>query len=140
MIAREGKKPCARCGQAKPLDQFHRNAGKASGYESYCKGCKYTPAQREAHNARSRAHKFKARYGITVEERDALVAAQGGRCRICQEEKPLHVDHCHGSGKVRGMICHQCNVLLGNAKDRPDILRAAIEYLEAQNADEDPGS
>jgi hypothetical protein len=130
MIAEEGKKPCGRCGEAKPLDQFHKSRAKSSGYESYCKACKMTPEERERHNGRTRRHKFVMRYGITLEQRDEMAEAQGQRCVICQEVKQLHVDHCHDTGKVRGLICHSCNVMLGVANDNPSILRAGIEYLE----------
>jgi hypothetical protein len=139
MIAEKGVKPCSRCGQAKALDQFHKNRGKASGYDSRCKACKYTSEERESHNQRTRDHKFLVRYGITRTERDRMAADQDGKCAICGDVELLHVDHCHASGKVRGLICFRCNTLLGNAKDDPDILRAAIAYLEVNNAGENSG-
>ena len=140
MVAEHGKKPCGRCGEVKPLTEFHRTKAKSIGYVSRCKTCTAAVRDRESHNENARRRKYVVRYGITLEERDALVAAQGGRCRICREEKPLLVDHCHKTSVVRGMLCRQCNVVLGHAKDRPDILRAAIEYLEVGNAVENPGS
>jgi hypothetical protein len=133
MIAEEGKKPCGRCGLPKPLEEFHRSRSKASGYESYCKPCKLTPAERERHNRRSRDHKFLVRYGITRAERDQMALDQGGRCAICGDVELLHVDHCHATGKVRGLICFRCNTMLGTAKDQPVILLAAIKYLEERS-------
>lgn len=83
----------------------------------------------------------KWRYGVTMEEIDAMVAAQGG-CAICGTPKPprtrgWHVDHDHACckdyptcGKCnRGILCHDCNLGLGNFKDNPFRLLAAIEYL-----------
>lgn len=72
----------------------------------------------------------KSRYGITREEWDALFEAQGGRCAICGMEKKLHVDHCHETGKVRGLLCIGCNTSLGKLHNNPELLRKAARYLE----------
>ena len=78
---------------------------------------------------------YKRRYGITWEERDALLAKQGGCCAICKADNPQskragwHTDHCHTTGKIRGMLCYKCNILLGLANDNLLTLQAAIDYL-----------
>ena len=76
---------------------------------------------------------LKYRYGITLAERDAMLAAQGYVCAICGTDNPgkgdWHTDHCHSSGRVRGILCNNCNKLLGHARDNTDTLRNAIEYL-----------
>lgn len=68
-----------------------------------------------------------------------MLAAQDGKCAICDEEetdtyqgkpKMLAVDHCHSSGRVRALLCSNCNNVLGRARDRIDILEAAIRYLK----------
>lgn len=69
-------------------------------------------------------------YGITLEEWDALVLRQEGRCAICQQPAELVVDHCHTSSKVRELLCGGCNSGLGHFKDDPVRLRAAASYLE----------
>jgi hypothetical protein len=76
-------------------------------------------------------------YGLTVSAYHDLVAAQSGRCAICEAtssgrrgSQRLLVDHCHATGVVRGLLCFFCNTLLGNAKDSPDRLRVAAAYLE----------
>jgi hypothetical protein len=83
-----------------------------------------------------RYHRAKTlrRYGLTEADWDTLLIAQAGRCGICRGETPggkgrWHIDHCHATGKVRGLLCHHCNVGLGNFKDDPDLLRTAIAYL-----------
>ena len=59
-----------------------------------------------------------------------------GRCQCCKAPlsislaKQVHIDHCHKTGMVRGILCQQCNLLLGLANDDPSILRACIRYLE----------
>jgi hypothetical protein len=76
---------------------------------------------------------MRAKYGITVSDRDRLFEGQGGVCAICETDTPDErgwvVDHCHTSKSVRGILCHHCNVMLGMARDNPATLAAAISYL-----------
>ncbi len=81
-------------------------------------------------------NRLRVTYGITNEERDALLAAQGFCCAICGRDRPngrhgkWNVDHCHDTGKVRGLLCHSCNVAIGLLQDSPKALRSAAEYIE----------
>lgn len=71
-----------------------------------------------------------ARYGLTVEEGQALIEKANGSCMICgKPHKSLNVDHCHETGKVRGMLCSNCNTGIGLFKDNTGLLQAAIDYL-----------
>jgi hypothetical protein len=89
--------------------------------------------------ARARAKRLMAVYGLTPEQYDLILAAQGGRCAICRcipRARRLAVDHCHQSrtkGRlqdVRGLLCQRCNHhLLGAAHDKPEILDRAAAYL-----------
>ncbi len=77
---------------------------------------------------------LKRNYGITREERDALFAAQGFKCAVCRTDDPgakrdWNVDHCHSTGRVRGVLCHNCNVALGLLHDNKQTLANAILYL-----------
>lgn len=75
-------------------------------------------------------------YGITTAHRDQMLKSQGGRCAICRSDNSGRknmdwcVDHCHTSKKVRGILCHPCNAVLGYAKDNAETLAAAIDYLD----------
>lgn len=82
-----------------------------------------------------RSATLKKKYGITQEDFEALLAAQDGRCAICRgtESKGngrMHVDHCHKTGQIRGILCQACNVTLGKMQESPALLRAAADYLE----------
>lgn len=74
------------------------------------------------------------RYGITLEEKRAMYRQQQGCCAICGKEltdsKDCHVDHCHITGKIRGLLCSNCNHGLGVFKENLTILTDAIKYLE----------
>lgn len=73
------------------------------------------------------------RYGLTIKRYRKLEEEQGGVCAICSEQSirlRLSVDHCHNTGKIRGLLCERCNTLLGRIKDNPMILLSAIIYLE----------
>jgi hypothetical protein len=75
---------------------------------------------------------LKANYGITVSEYDAMFKSQRGKCAICSEKygKTLHVDHCHRTNKVRGLLCHKCNMAIGLLQDSTKLLNRAISYLQ----------
>lgn len=97
-----------------------------------------TPEQRKQFNRRSALRRL---YGITIEEYDLWWEAQGGVCAICAQPEfrkgkdgtvhSLHVDHDHDTGVIRGLLCTKCNVLLGLAKDDPQLLEDARTYLWA---------
>jgi hypothetical protein len=76
---------------------------------------------------------LKRRYGLTEDDVNQLIAQQGGVCAVCRTGKPQHVDHCHRTGKVRGVLCFNCNGGLGQFKDDIDRLINAIAYLEEKS-------
>lgn len=71
------------------------------------------------------------RYGITLEQYDAKVVEQNRACAICEEQKPLEVDHSHVTGENRGLLCTNCNTGIGQFKDSVAKLHKAIQYLES---------
>lgn len=96
-------------------------------------------ARLEEARAYDRKWRLKRDYGLTLEARDAMLSAQGGRCAICGTLEPgnklgWHVDHCHTTKKVRAILCHNCNCGLGHAKDSPEILMQMIAYLQHHSA------
>lgn len=76
---------------------------------------------------------YLARYGMTVDQFRSMTEQQGGVCAICRRRAKtprLHVDHCHTTGAVRGLLCEKCNVALGLFDDDPERMREAATYLE----------
>lgn len=80
-----------------------------------------------------RRYQLKRKYGITPEQYDALLARQEGGCAICgrppRSDISLHVDHEHGTGRIRGLLCFRCNNALGDFDDDHDRLVHALTYL-----------
>lgn len=153
-------KTCARCGVTKTCNDFHRRSRSPDGLHSWCKNCSYLYnrerlqdprkrsdllAWRKKYDKPSRESRVLYLYGITVTDIEALLVRQGGGCAICSTPEPggrwntWHVDHDHGCcprgrktcGKcVRGLLCQNCNLLLGHAKNDPEVLQKASVYLE----------
>ncbi|WP_189986634.1 endonuclease VII domain-containing protein [Streptomyces capoamus] len=117
----DGHKLCLKCGEVKAWSEWHRNATASDGLSTRCKACRA---------AEGRAGHLKRTYGITEAERDAMVVAQRGLCAICLDAPPAHVDHCHRTGRVRGVLCFNCNSAIGKLRDDPDVGRRAVAYLE----------
>lgn len=93
--------------------------------------------QRHRANVRRVNHRIHLlrRYGLSVEDFDALVAQSDGRCSICKEhetrKRRLSLDHDHETGRLRGFLCSRCNLLIGNARDSVALLKMAVAYLSA---------
>jgi hypothetical protein len=69
-------------------------------------------------------------YGVSPEQKQQMLHAQGGLCAICRQSFDLqNIDHCHATGKVRGLLCRHCNLGLGHFKDDVARMQAAIDYL-----------
>lgn len=83
-----------------------------------------------AHSVRKSGYQRK--FGITIEQYDAMFTAQKGVCAICSQppgKRRLAVDHCHTTKAVRGLLCVNCNTAIGNLNDDPELFRRAIAYL-----------
>lgn len=98
-------------------------------------------AWHKANPDKVRAMNLKKNFEMTPEEHDALFALQGHKCAVCRTDDPTGrgrgrwvTDHCHDSGRVRGILCSFCNSMLGYAKDNETTLANAIEYLKGAAA------
>ena len=132
-------RPCKRAYDLAWRDK-NREALRAKGRENYAAN----PPTRERAKARYEAAKaadpFYARRrrvalrGMSLEQFDEMLERQGGVCAICDQPESikgssLSVDHCHHSGKIRGLLCRNCNSAIGKLKDDPNLIESALEYL-----------
>jgi len=128
---------CNNCKNNLPLDSFGSDKTRKDKKSIYCLQCRADLARtaRYAKPERGRSYSRFRRYGITNEQYNDLFDAQNGQCAICGTDKPgrnhptLYVDHNHTTGQVRGLLCCDCNLILGQAKENCEILLSAIEYL-----------
>ena len=134
---------CGKCDLEKQASEFHRHKASRAGIRGTCKSCVSTAIKEHRRlNPRvrlpeiARASGLKARYGMTLEQYAAMLAAQGGGCAICGSatssgcKNSFHVDHNHKTGNVRGILCQRCNTGIGSLREDATILRRAISYLE----------
>ena len=125
-------KTCIRCKESKDLSKFENHPTAKDGKRNQCTACRYKiRLDREPNYKEKQRHWNLGRYGITPAEYDLMKLNQDNKCKICQEEKDLIVDHDHKTKLVRGLLCHHCNTMLGLAKDSPQTLQGALRYLES---------
>jgi hypothetical protein len=152
-------KVCKTCNIEKPLSEYHiaQKPGyvgtdgyerKTTIYKAHCKECcrkkqisKYhdlTPEEKKSRRDKYgpkdpdylKRYKLKNNYGLTLEEFSGMILEQNSCCKICKEnmDNP-QVDHCHTTGKVRGLLCRDCNISLGLLKENTQTLHNMIEYI-----------
>lgn len=122
-------KTCTMCKLEKELTEFVKKSSSKDGYAGHCSGChkiKYVAGKR-------REQHLKRRYGLTLADYDRMLEEQNVACAICQEPKVynLHVDHCHTTNKVRGLLCAQCNRAIGLLRDNTESVARLATYLAA---------
>jgi hypothetical protein len=128
---------CRRCGEEKPAaemaDRWSRHVCKTC-YSAL--GDQWQHEHPEAAARHKRNHHLLLKYGITLSEADEILASQGGVCAVCgraiRDSRGFepHIDHDHGTGVIRGVLCFNCNAGLGAFGDDVGRLRAAVAYLE----------
>lgn len=143
-------KTCSVCNKEKDESEFYPKQGR-------CKKCNLAhkrqqrlddPSLAKKQNDRMREYRrkhpkkvrrtatlsmLKLKYNITPEDYEVMLDQQGGVCFVCKRDnkgRNLHVDHCHDTGMIRGLLCHHCNVALGHMQDDPILIRKLADYLE----------
>ncbi len=138
-------KKCSRCKEIKPIGDFYigkidRLAGKPYWY---CKSCCYmlTKKWNKSRELSWRDKDLRRTFGIGEKEYNEILAAQNFVCAICfrsetskrgDRVKNLAVDHCHTTGKIRGLLCCNCNTAIGSFQENIQSLQSAIQYLQQQ--------
>lgn len=140
-------KKCSVCKTDQPLSNFYNSKSSKDGKGYRCKPCDAKARKKWSENNPERSHRsqrgrnLKHKYGITLEDYESLLKKQDYSCAICgtKENTALYghnetlnfsVDHCHSTGRVRGLLCNQCNRGLGMLGDTEESLRKALAYLE----------
>jgi hypothetical protein len=134
-------KTCSKCGKEKGIEEYHRNAQSPKGRRPNCKSCAAEAAKVRYKKTKGyifiqqKGYDLKRKYGITLEDYSNMLKDQDYKCLICGlsevdlEGRALHVDHCHTTSVVRGLLCYRCNLGLGNFMDNTQNLENAIKYL-----------
>lgn len=146
---------CTKCNENKPLEKFNKFFRKGKEYREHtCMACRqkiwrsnpdnlakgtkrtrdWVEKNKDYVKRSKRERDLKRLYGITLIEYNSMLLKQNHSCKICSaehnEEKYLHVDHCHTTGKVRGLLCTKCNTGLGLFNENALLLHKAVSYLE----------
>jgi len=134
-------KTCTVCSETLSYDSYHKSKASKDGYGYRCKTCdkkaryKYRESNKDRFYENSRKRQLKYKYGITPEEYESILRDQGGGCAICSTptntrgDFKFSVDHDHKTGKMRGLLCNNCNRGLGLLGDDVVSLRKALTYL-----------
>lgn len=152
------KKRCTKCKEEKELSLFYKDKSHPTGYHWGCKSCmnehrrnwlsniKINAPEKHLENLERRKRYNDnwnpTQYGITIEKFNDMVKDQNNLCKICLKpetafnvsgkKRRLAIDHCHKTGKVRGLLCGKCNNGIGNLKDSIEILERTIMYLKGE--------
>ncbi len=129
---------CSGCKTEKDESEFDPWENTRKILKFHCRSCTERAAETRRKYARLPTSRATLRkFGLTDLDYNKLLAAQNGLCAICHKrpgKKRLAVDHCHKTGRVRGLLCTRCNIAIGCLMDSPDLARAAAEYLERDKA------
>jgi hypothetical protein len=156
------EKICSTCSKNQTIESFYLDKKSKDGYSFWCKTCckeynrkryetfteEYKLVKREKfklwqkkNKEHCRFHQIKYNYGLTKEQYLIILEKQNYTCDICPKEIGKEkkkngravVDHCHKTGKIRGLLCDNCNRGLGSFQDSPKYLKKAVDYLNERS-------
>lgn len=150
-------KVCSKCGETKPVEEFGETVAQTHqgwAWRSHCRKCssescrKYGTENKPRRNARlkqwrkenpdkakklDRRRMLKRNYGLSPESADKLFRDAGEKCEVCgTAETRLCIDHCHTTGRVRGILCTSCNTFLGRIENNSSLLKNLETYLKTR--------
>lgn len=144
-------KICSSCKESKSLDSFSKSKREKDAHHYYCKACcnaaavqhyikhkrrvinrniTWRKANLVSYKRQQKDARLRKNYGISIETFESMCRAQNYECAICSRKKMLCVDHNHTTGKVRSLLCSDCNVSLGRMAEDKNRFLNAISYLE----------
>jgi lipopolysaccharide biosynthesis glycosyltransferase len=129
---------CNVCKSFLAVEMFHTDNSRKDGYTSYCKPCKleknreWREKNPKSYKMSQRRQRRKREYGVSDEDYSNMLIAQSDCCAICKVSIGWEaaVDHCHKTGKVRGLLCNTCNTGIGMLKDDVEVIQNAVYYLK----------
>lgn len=143
------RKRCSKCKKNKNKNSFWKSSKSKSKFTSWCILCflRYRETRREEarkygieyrgnpnNKKKIKGYLLQHKYGITIKEYDIFKNRQNNKCAICEvrgvKGKKLGVDHCHKTGKIRGLLCDRCNLVLGKINDDVMVAKKIIKYLQ----------
>jgi len=139
-------KTCSKCGESKQLINFNKRSASKDGHTARCTTCIYTKAlkTRMENPESTRGNNLKQRFNMSIAEYNEIFLKQKGKCAICElaetsvdskgNIKWLSVDHHHGNGDIRGLLCNSCNTGIGLLQDSAKLMRSAIKYLDKRGS------
>lgn len=117
---------CKECAKVDMRKNYYRNPGLHREA-----GKRWKAKNPEQHRLINLASHLKRLYGMSLDQYNQMITVHGGKCAICTEEmKKPHIDHCHSTGKIRGLLCGPCNHAIGSLKDSPLRCFLAASYLQ----------
>lgn len=122
---------CSVCKVDKDKSEFYRRRKTKSSLQTLCKTCKKLQnCSYKRSNSKYLKYNLKHKYNLTVDEYNSLVDKHGSKCAICRKDDGrLCIDHCHSTGKVRGILCNRCNTSL-HLIENHNLHSRALKYLE----------
>ena len=134
----EARDLCSRCNYAWKRDNipgwFEKQSDRAANWRRNHPGHSPAKSSKPKDKIKTNVQQRLRRYGLRLEDYQELMRAQEGKCAICKAypsaSRALAIDHCHTTGKVRGLLCGSCNMGLGKFSDDPERLKVAAEYLK----------
>jgi hypothetical protein len=140
-VEKDGKRTCTKCKEELPLERFGKMVN-GRYRKSECRKCeakrtadRWANVDKQTQKSINQRNKRLYTYGLSPGRYEEILIEQGHRCAICQRIEPggvgnvFHVDHCHKTQIVRGLLCSSCNIGLGNLGDNVETMLRAIEYL-----------
>lgn len=151
MLTKVIEKACSRCKKVLPASEFYPHRRMKSGLQSHCRTCarqwhldrpEYVQAKNASYKAANPDYSLnwarRQKFGLTPEQVEVMRVQQNGTCAGCQcalARANECIDHCHVTGKVRGLLCKACNIGLGMFKDQASTLRRMADYVERAEAE-----
>lgn len=144
-------KTCNGCNRQKLLESYSKNKNSWDGYSARCKKCvadhwqiwynsnttlkkeKNRLANKKFYDSSDEEYLFRRRlqrYNLSIEDYNILFERSNGVCEICKRTEATCIDHDHKTNEVRGLLCDRCNLMIGMAEDKIELLISAIKYLE----------